>query len=89
MNQQPVFAQPNLPTFEPYVDEKVIAQFLQLESRRVLEMARKKEIPAHPIGNIRKTWRFRLSEVEAHFSPRSQKAASANMSPAVPRTQER
>lgn len=34
-------------------------------------MARKKEIPAHPIGRKRKTWRFRISEISAHFSLRS------------------
>jgi hypothetical protein len=82
------FAKPKIPTFEPYVDENVVAKFLQLESRRVLDMARKKQIPAHPIGNLRKTWRSRLSEIEAHFSPRSARQASCMMGPAVPGTQE-
>jgi hypothetical protein len=31
-------------------------------------MARKGEIPAHPLGlGRRKTWRFRLSEIAAHL----------------------
>jgi hypothetical protein len=67
----------------------VIAQFLHLESRRILQMARKNEIPAHPIGNIRRTWRFRVSEIEAHFSEPSTKHAGARIRLAVPGTQER
>src|SRR5579875_1549098 len=47
------FSQPKLPTFEPFVDEHAVAQFLQIAARRVLEMARKRELPAHPIGNLR------------------------------------
>jgi hypothetical protein len=75
-------------SFEPYVDEFVIARFLQIEPRRVLEMVRAGEIPGHPIGRTRKTWRFRLSEIDAHFStPR--KPVRATMAPAVPGTPER
>lgn len=62
-----------LSAFEPFVDERVIARFLQVKPRRVLEMARKKEIPAHAIGRTRKTWRFRISEIHAHFSLRGSK----------------
>ena len=69
--------------YEPFVDEHVVARFLQIPARRVLEMARKDQIPAHPLGRTRKTWRFRLSEIDAHFS------ASATIVPAVPGTQER
>lgn len=32
--------------YEPFVDEEVIARFLQITPRRVLEMARDGEIPA-------------------------------------------
>lgn len=54
--------------FEPFVDEHVIARFLDITPRRVLEMARVGEIPAHPIGSgIGKTWRFRISEIADHF----------------------
>jgi hypothetical protein len=75
-------------SFEPYVDEIVIARFLQIEPRRVLEMVRAGEIPGHPIGRTRKTWRFRLSEIDAHFrTPR--KPVRATMAPAVPGTPER
>jgi hypothetical protein len=79
-------AQPGF--FEPFVDEFVTGRFLQIEPRRVLEMARAGEIPSHPIGRTRKTWRFRLSEIDAHFStPR--KPVRATMAPAVPGTPEK
>jgi hypothetical protein len=49
---------------EPFVDANVAAEFLCITRRRLLEMARSAEIPAHPIGSgQRRTWRFRLSEV--------------------------
>jgi hypothetical protein len=86
----PVEAEPSakLPAFEPYVDEHVIARFLQIKPRRVLEMARNGQIPAHPIGRTRKTWRFRISEIDAHFSA-PKKQAHATMTAAVPGTKER
>jgi excisionase family DNA binding protein len=78
-------------SFEPFVDEEVIARFLGIKKRRILEMARKGEIPAHPIGRgrKRKTWRFRMSEIEAHFSASAVKHSGATMTVAVPVTQER
>lgn len=40
------------------------AEFLSITRRRVLEMARAREISAHPVGcGKRKIWRFRLSEL--------------------------
>ena len=49
---------------EQFVDPNRAAEFLSITRRRVLEMARAEEIPAHPIGRgRRKTWRFRLSEL--------------------------
>ncbi len=78
-----------LSAFEPFVDERVVARFLQITPRRVLEMARRNEIPAHPLGLTRKTWRFRISEIDAHFSQRTQKQTSATIGMAVPGTQGR
>jgi hypothetical protein len=70
--------------FEPFVDEVVIARFLQLTPRRVLEMARAGEIPRHPIGDgPRKTWRFRLSEIDAHYSA-GRKPSGVKLASAVP-----
>ena len=74
--------------FEPFVDEVVVGRFLHIEPRRVLEMARDKELPAHPIGKIRKTWRFLISEITAHFSSQNRNPG-AKMPAAVPGTKER
>jgi Helix-turn-helix domain len=49
---------------EPFVDAGNAAQFLVITRRRLLEMARAGQIPAHAIGEgKRKMWRFRLSEL--------------------------
>ena len=69
---------------EPFVDEDVIALFLSITPRRVLEMARDGEIPAHPIGRrSRNTWRFRVSEIDAHFSTK-ENTTGATLRLAVP-----
>lgn len=52
---------------ERFVNNIEAANFLDVPPRRINEMARKGKIPAHPLGaGQRKTWRFRLSEIEAH-----------------------
>ena len=49
---------------EPFVDAVAAGAFLQLRPRRVLDMARRAEIPAYPLGQgKRRVWRFRLSEL--------------------------
>jgi hypothetical protein len=49
---------------EPFVDANRASEFLFIPRRRLLDMARAGEIPAHPIGRgKRKTWRFRLTEL--------------------------
>jgi hypothetical protein len=49
---------------EPFVDAGRAAEFLCVTRRRMLDMARTGEIPAHPLGRgQRKIWRFRLSEL--------------------------
>jgi hypothetical protein len=49
---------------ERFVDEERAAEFLSLEPRRVLELARAGFLPAYPIGlRQRYVWRFRLSEL--------------------------
>ncbi len=66
-------------TPEPFVDAKRAAAFLSLTSRRVLDLARRGSLPAHPIGiGQRRVWRFRLSELaEAILHPVEPKAARA------------
>lgn len=54
---------------EPFVAADVAAEFLSIKRRRVLEMARAGQIPAHPIGHgRRKQRRFRLSELADAFA---------------------
>jgi excisionase family DNA binding protein len=74
---------------EPFVDANTAAEFLVITRRRVLEMARAGEIPAHPIGGgKRKIWRFRLSELaEAIATKKKLTLPSQNgiiSAPAVP-----
>ena len=59
---------------EPFVDAERASTFLGLQRRRLLQMARAGEVPAHPIGTgPRRTWRFRLSELsEAIVARQSQ-----------------
>jgi hypothetical protein len=62
---------------EPFVDADRAAEFLVVPRRRLLEMGRAGEIPAHPIGwGKRKTWRFRLSEL-ADAIPAEKRAVPA------------
>jgi len=75
--------------YEPFVDEHVVAGFLGIKPRRVLEMARRGLLPAHPIGGCRRIWRFRISEIDAHFIVRNEKQGPATMALAVPITRER
>ena len=52
------------PEIEPFVDPDRAAALIGVQRRRLLQMARTGEIPAHPIGTgPRRTWRFRLSEL--------------------------
>jgi hypothetical protein len=49
---------------EPFVDARRAGYFLQLQPRRVLQLARQGRLPAYPIGDgPRKVWRFRLSDL--------------------------
>jgi len=53
-------------SFEPFVTADVVANFLSIPRRMVAVLARRGEIPAHPLtGRLRKTWRFKISEVAA------------------------
>jgi hypothetical protein len=51
--------------FEPFVDADRVAEFLSMPRREVLKLTREGKITAYPLsGNVRKTFKFRLSEVE-------------------------
>jgi Helix-turn-helix domain len=63
---------------EPFVDAVAAGEFLQLRPRRVLEMARRGEIPAYPLGQgKRRVWRFRLSELASALCSRGVHCAHA------------
>jgi len=54
----------NPETLERFVDADEAAKFLSLTRRRVLDLARARKLPGHPIGDgARRVWRFRLSEI--------------------------
>jgi excisionase family DNA binding protein len=57
--------------FEHFVSADVIAEFLGVARETVLALARRGELPAHPLSGdnnrIRKTWRFKLSEVSTYM----------------------
>ena len=66
--------------YERFVDANEAARFLSITRRRVLDLARRGIVPAHPIGRgARRVWRFRLSEIAAalldqsriRFAPRT------------------
>jgi len=58
-----------MPNFEHFVDAAVAAQFLGCSPTHLLKLARDGRVPAHPLSDDdkkrRRTWRFRLSELEA------------------------
>jgi excisionase family DNA binding protein len=57
--------------FEHFVSAEVVAEFLGVARETVLALARRGELPAHPLSGdnkrLRKTWRFKLSEISAHM----------------------
>jgi hypothetical protein len=56
----------NPETPERFVDADEAGRFLSLTRRRILDLARAKKLPAHPLGDgARRVWRFRLSELAA------------------------
>ena len=65
-------------TCEPFVDAVAAGDFLRLRPRRVLEMARRGEVPAYPLGQgKRRVWRFRLSELASAIGSRGVHCAHA------------
>ncbi len=54
-------------TREPYVSADVVADYLKIDRRHVLAMARRGRLPGLAVdaNAKRKLWRFKLSEVDA------------------------
>jgi len=56
---------------EAYVDVKRAASYLSVAVKTLNEWARLEKIPAYPWGDgCRKTWRFKLSELDAWMQGR-------------------
>jgi hypothetical protein len=79
---QPAAIQP-----EPYVDAQRAAEFLSIEPRQLLRLARAGQIPGYPISlgtGKRNVWRFRLSELATTMQ---QRLNSSRQIPAPERVQ--
>jgi hypothetical protein len=51
-------------TEEQFVSVDVVAEFLSMERKEVLRLTREKKITGYPVsGKLRKSYRYRLSEV--------------------------
>jgi excisionase family DNA binding protein len=68
-------------TVEPFVDAGEAAKFLSLPTARVLRLARQGALPAHPIGNQRRIWRFRLSELGEWLASTTNRESSFRHAP--------
>jgi len=69
MSERVAISREQLPTPvqlpEHYVDADEAANFLSINRRTLMRMARKGVVPAHPLGNgARRLWRFLLSELD-------------------------
>jgi hypothetical protein len=67
-------------TPEPFVTADDVAAHLKITRRQVLEMTRKGIIPAYPlgVGQSRRMWRYRISEVDAAVSSGARKPSASN-----------
>jgi len=64
-------------TDEQFVDGQQAADFLGLQRKTLLNLARQGFVPAHPIGDgLRRTWRFRLSELASWLQSKTVKLDS-------------
>ncbi len=56
---------------EKFVSSKIAAEFLGISETFITRLAREGKLPAHPLPNgnqkLRRTWRFRISELDAHM----------------------
>jgi excisionase family DNA binding protein len=67
-------------TPEPYVTADDVAEHLKITRRQVLEMTRRGIIPAYPlgVGQYRRVWRFKISEVDAAIASGIRKPSATN-----------
>lgn len=59
--------------FEPWVDANEIAAHLKITKYEVLANTRAGKLPGHPLDpqRCRKTWRYKISEVDAYLTAQS------------------
>lgn len=71
-------AKNNSGQLERFVTADDLAAHLTVTRRQVLEMTRRGLMPAHPlgVGERRKVWRYKISEVEAAIASGVRKPAS-------------
>ena len=65
---------------ERFVTADDLAEHLKITRRQVLEMTRRAIIPAFPlgVGQYRKVWRFKISDVEAAIVSGTRKPSATN-----------
>ncbi len=65
---------------EPYVTADDVAEHLKITRRQALEMTRRGLLPASPlgVGEHRRVWRYKLSEVEAAIASGVRKPSASN-----------
>jgi acyl-coenzyme A thioesterase PaaI-like protein len=63
---------------EPFVDTDTAAAHLAISPRRLLDLVRGGDLPAHPLaqGRRRHVWRFKLSELERALCDREASATA-------------
>ena len=65
---------------EPFVTADDLAEHLKITRRQEHEMTRRGLIPSHPLpglGECRRVWRFKISEVEAAIASGIRKPAAS------------
>ena len=67
-------------TPERFVTADEVAEHLKITRRQVLEMTRRGIIPAYPlgVGECRRVWRYKISEVEAAISSGTRKPSTTS-----------
>jgi excisionase family DNA binding protein len=68
---------------EPFITANEVAEHLKITRRQALDMARKRQLPAHPIcfGRRRQIWRFKLTEVDQAITSGTPKPANTLSQP--------
>jgi excisionase family DNA binding protein len=55
------------PEYEPVVDSREAARFLNINAKTIQKLARNREVPAYRIGKL---WKFRISDLDGWLRSR-------------------